>query len=125
MKQAIITQIQALRIIIQQLRTIEPTHLNLEQSEDITHILNALDSMEQFTLILDNINKTDEERMQILHDLTTPINGIIGYLYILEQGYSGEPLTTKQNQIVQSISLKVNSLYQYISNQLLSPQTGL
>jgi len=125
MKKTIITQIQSLRIVVKQLLTIESTHLNVEQSEDVTHILNALDSMEQLTVILDGVNKTDDERMQILHDLTTPINGIIGYLYILEQGYSGEPLTTKQQQLVQTISVKINSLYQFISSQLLSPQTGL
>ena len=123
MKQNIIIQIQSMRLVVHQLLNIELSQLNNEQSEDIHHILSALDSMEQQTKHLETIYKTDTERMQILHDLTGPINGIIGYLYILQQGYSA-PLTEAQHQLIQSMDTAIHQLYQYISNQLLSPQTG-
>jgi|GEM_PF-3055891 len=121
MKAKIFAQIQSMRIIVHQLLNMEQSKLNEEQSKDIHHILSALDSIEQRTSILDTICKTDTERMQVLHDLTGPINGVIGYLYILEQEYSA-PLNENQQQLIQSIETKIRQLYQYISNQLLSPQ---
>jgi K+-sensing histidine kinase KdpD len=120
-KKKVITQIQSVRIIVHQLLDVEQSSLNDEQSEDVNHILSALDLMEQLALVLDTMQKTDGERMQLFHDLTSPINGIIGYLYILEQGYNA-PLTKSQLQLVKSIEAKIHQLYQYISNQLLSPQ---
>lgn len=122
MKTNVISQIQSVRVIVHQLFDIKLSTLNDEQSEDVKHILSALDSMEQLTPILDSKPKTDLERMQILHDLTSPINGIIGYLYILEQEYNA-PLTESQHQLIKSIEAKIQQLYQYISTQLLSPQT--
>ena len=122
MKKNIIAQIQSMRIIVHQLLNLEQSHLNHEQCEDMNHILSALDLMEQQSSNLTTHQKTETERMQVLHDLTGPINGIIGYLYILEQGYSA-PLTDSQQQLINSIDTKVHKLYQYISSQLLSPQT--
>lgn len=122
MKKKVITQIQSVRINVHQLLDIEQSSLNDEQSEDANHILSALDLMAQLTPDLNTIQKTDKERKQILHDLTSPINGIIGYLYILEQGY-GNPLTKDQLQLVKSIETEIHQLYEYISEQLLSPQT--
>jgi K+-sensing histidine kinase KdpD len=122
MKSKVISQIQSVRVMVHQLFDTKLSILNDEQSEDVKHILSALDSMEQLTPILDTKPKTDTERMQILHDLTSPINGIVGYLYILEQEYNA-PLTEIQHQLIKSIEDKTQQLYQYISTQLLSPQT--
>ena len=119
MKENVVAQIQSMRTIVQQLLDIEQSSLNTEQSEDVHHILSALDAMEHLTPILETIPKLNLERMQILHDITSPINGIIGYLYILEQGYSA-PLTEKQHQLIKSIETKINLLYQYINNKLTS-----
>ena len=122
MKKKVITQIQSVRTIVNQLLDVGQSSLNDEQSEDVNYILSALDLIEQLAPILDTMQKTDNERMQLLHDLTGPINGIIGYLYILEQGYNA-PLTKGQLQLVKSIEAKIHQLYQYISHQLLSSQT--
>mgnify|MGYP006449575621 CR=1 FL=1 len=119
MKEQIITQIQSMRIIVHQLLNIDQSHLDEEQTADIEHILSALDLIETLTYLLNVIPKTDEKRMQVLHDFTSPINGIIGYLYILEQEYSSS-LTQNQHQLIQSLDVKIQKLYGYISKHLLS-----
>lgn len=122
MNQIIGKQVQIVRAHVHQLLESDQSSLDEEQSEDIEHILNALDLIEKRLPLLDTVSETDTDRMQILHDLTSPINGIIGYLFILEQGYTS-PLTQHQHQLIKSIETQIHHIHQLLSEYLISPQT--
>jgi len=118
MKTLIQSHIQAIREIVSQLQEDGAMPLDEEQTEDLHHILNALDLLEKRLTLLDTLLEPDIDLMMILHDLTSPISGIIGYLFILKQEYTSS-LTKQQYEKIVSIETQTNEMYQLINSKLL------
>ena len=108
-----------MRSIAQELLNVDLSPLDEEQTEDVKHILRALDLIEQRTPLLDVEFKLKKEQMRAIHEVTGPINGIVGYLFILKQEYTS-PLTDYQRERVQSIQTKILDLHRQLSQHLLS-----
>jgi signal transduction histidine kinase len=76
---------------------------------------------QSFQAMTDQLNELDKLKAEFVsvasHELKTPINVIIGYLQLLEEGVYGE-LTPEQRQIHQTLVVQANTL-QRLVKQLL------
>lgn len=120
-KEALIHQISILRDIVYELDGHEDPPLNSDQKSDISSILSAIDVLEQRAGDITYEPMVEDERLQVFHDLTSPINGIIGYLYILSEEFSA-PLSRNQRRLVQTIDTHINRIHEFISSGLLTPR---
>ena len=119
MSTAYLSKVNSIRKSVHQLRDDTSSPFDAEQIEDINNILNAIELLEQRVSAYNKklIKKADP--MLILHDLTSPISGIIGYLYILKQEYTS-PLSRKQHELIAAIEAKAYQLHDLINTRLLT-----
>lgn len=124
MTASILIQIQSLRAVVYKLRDDTSSPLDDEQNEEIRQILNAIDLLETRVPLLNKPPDNNSDPMKILHDLTSPISGIIGYLYILKQEYTS-PLSSIQLELVTLIENQTQQVYQLINTHILSQQSNI
>ncbi|HKO16346.1 MAG TPA: HAMP domain-containing sensor histidine kinase [Gemmatimonadaceae bacterium] len=76
------------------------------------------DSFQRMTRQLGELDKLKAEFVSVAsHELKTPINVVLGYLQLLEEGIYG-PLSTQQHEIHQTIGAQMNTLARLV-RQLL------
>lgn len=118
MRQFVLQEIDNVNHIINELINTD-SPLNEEQLSDVTNIQNALDVLRKRVNQVAIIPNHEDERMQTLHELTGPINGIVGYLFILDQDYDDNILTDLQRSYVKKVDKHVHQIYEHISQILL------
>src|SRR5207244_1423179 len=75
-------------------------------------------SFEQMSTQLAELDKLKAEFVSVAsHELKTPINVMIGYLQLLEDGLYG-PLTEKQQEILRTLGLQANTLFRLVKQLL-------
>src|SRR5207249_7486431 len=73
---------------------------------------------EAMTRQLGELDKLKAEFVSVAsHELKTPINVIVGYLQLLDQGIYG-PLTDKQREVLRTLALQADTLLRLVKHLL-------
>lgn len=118
MRQYLLDEIEEVTDIIEKLVHQSDSPLSEDQLTDVNNIQSALELLRMRVSEVGDTSQLDD-RMHTLHELTGPINGIVGYLFILNQDYDDNFLTQEQREYVKCVDKRVHNIYQHISSTLL------